>query len=268
MATVSAGVALPRRAVLGCNANHPYCWLIPSHPNTPQSTPSTRTPSAGRHTDTGSADTHPGGGISCGPHRGAAAQRSIPAPACPGGIPAAGGRTAGSPVVTACCAAAVTQGQVSDGGTSSTEPLLPVGCWAQGLRPAGTEQGPSPVPVPSPSPCSPAAAPAPRRSGRCHCRQWPGCGGTGGRRARMHRCNTPRRSRGSCCCGRMGVSGSQHLSSACLIPSHCTAPTIGASLQTLTPVQGTHPSAGHPPRAGAPLGSQTHKELQQLKSAS
>lgn len=74
-------------------------------------------------------------------------------------------------------------------------------------------------PQPSPSPCSPAAAPAPRCSGRCRCRRWPGCGGTGGRRARMSRYNRPQMSRGNHCCwrtGQEGVSGCWHCS--------CTAP--------------------------------------------
>lgn len=112
---------------------------------------------------------------------------------------------------------------------------------------AGSEQGPSPGPMPAPSPCSPAAAPAPRRSGRCRCRQWPGCGGIGGRRARRHCCNMLRRFHGSRCCGRMGVSRSWHPSCARLSPraaQHPPSSRAGASLQP-----GQAPTLGqrHPP---------------------
>lgn len=90
---------------------------------------------------------------------------------------------------------------------------------------AGLLLVPVPIPVPSPSPCSPAAAPALRRSGHCHCKLWPGCGGNGGRRARRCHCNTLQKSRGSHCCGRTQASGSLYPSCAHLSPTHCTAPT-------------------------------------------
>lgn len=167
-------------------------------------------------------------------------------------------------MVTACCAAVVTWGQVSLGDTGSTQlpaphPVSHCCSLVQGAQtclltpaPAAGTAGlllvPVPVPVPSPSPCSPAAAPAPRRSGRCRCKRWPGCGGSGGRRARRCHCNMLQRSRGSHCCGRTRVSGSLYPSWAQLPPptaQHPPSHRAGASLQLgLAPTQGQ----GHPPR--------------------
>lgn len=69
------------------------------------------------------------------------------------------------------------------------------------------------------------------------------------------------RSHGSRCCGKMGISTPQHLLCAHL-PLCCAAPTIRQGWSISAAGTHTHPGAG------APRGSQTHKELQQLKSAS
>lgn len=192
---------------------------------------------------------------------------------CPAGTHGAGGQTAGSPVVTACCAAVGTRGQLGDGDTSSAQP--PAAPQRRGLRPAhrppslaaSTEQGCSPILRPHRhhvvlqllQPCTAVVTAA---AGGGQAVVGPVEGGRGGTAV-------------ICFKGLMGAVAVGKRGSA--LPSSPVCSPIPL-------LHSTHRQAGlehlcsrdrHPPRgrgthrgAGAPWGSQTHKELQQLKSAS
>lgn len=230
----------------------------------------------------GSPDAHPGGEISCGPRRDAGARRNTPAPACPGDTPGAGGRTAGSPAATACCAAVVTRGWVGVGDTGGTQPWPPthtphwllsgVGGSAQPTAPHPRPLAPSRAPRQAPCPhrhhvvlqlLQPRAALVAAAAGSGQAVVGSVEGGRGGTAV-------------ICFEGFMGAVAAEGWGSAG--PGTPRVPACPPMLHS------THHRAGlghlcsrdrHPPwgrgthpGAGAPCGSQTHKELQQLKSAS